>query len=158
MSDPSSYRERTRIRVNGLLVRGDALLLVKVLSPVIDKPVWIPPGGGLEYGESMEVCLAREFKEETGLEVDPGMLRHINELVSPPYHAVEFYFEVKETGGKLQLGTDPEHSAERQILQDARFIPFGDFPDFDIVPEYVRSRFVKEISSGNRGISFSRNG
>lgn len=155
MSD-SAYRERTRIRVNGLLVREDALLLVKILSPVVGKPVWIPPGGGLEYGETMQQCLEREFREETGLEVETGMLWHINEMVKPPYHAIEFYFEVEQTGGELQLGVDPEHPADDQFIQDVRFIPFGEFSGFDIVPEYVRFRFAEEHGSGRPGISFSR--
>jgi 8-oxo-dGTP pyrophosphatase MutT (NUDIX family) len=30
------------------------------------------PGGGLEFGEGTRACLAREFKEETGLEVSIG--------------------------------------------------------------------------------------
>lgn len=150
-----SYQERVRVRVNGLLVREDALLLVKIISPVTGKMVWIPPGGGLEYDESMEQCLAREFEEETGLKVETGMLRHINELLSPPYHAVEFYFEVQETGGTLRLGADPEHPDEEQILLDARFIPFDKFTDYEIAPEYVREQLVGELGPGNPGISFS---
>ena len=30
---------------------------------------WCPPGGGLEYGESVEACARREVLEETGLEL-----------------------------------------------------------------------------------------
>ena len=157
MADPS-YREQTRIRVNGLLVRDNALLLVKMLSPVVGKPVWIPPGGGLEYGETMQQCLAREFREETGLEVETGRLRHVKEMVNPPYHAVEFYFEVEQTDGELRLGADPEHPADDQIIEDVRFIPFREFSEFDIIPEYVRDRFAGEHGSGRPEISFSRSG
>ncbi|MDX1619161.1 MAG: NUDIX domain-containing protein [Balneolaceae bacterium] len=159
MTDPSlTYGGRLRIRVNGLLVRERSLLLVNIWSPVVEQHVWMPPGGGLEYGESMPQCLAREFREETGLEVTVGELRHINELLDPPYHAVEFYFEVEETGGELQLGIDPEHASREQLLRDARFIPFAEMDDYDIVPAFVRSEYA---GRGNGGagpgdISYSR--
>src|SRR3989344_9089148 len=34
-----------------------------------DNGLWEVPGGGLDWGESPEVCLKREIKEEMGLEV-----------------------------------------------------------------------------------------
>jgi len=155
MPDPA-YRERARIRVNGLLVRGNALLLVKIQSPVLNRPVWIPPGGGLEYGESMDKCLAREFREETGLEIEVGSLRHVNELLEPPYQAVEFYFEVAELGGELRLGADPEHPEDRQIISEVRFIPFDELTEHEVVPAYVQNRFIDDFKSGDAGITFSR--
>lgn len=145
-----------RVRVNGLLVREQSLLLVKIESPVTKNVIWIPPGGGLEYGETMEQCLVREFKEETGLDVEAGHLRYINEMVKPPYHAIEFFFNVKEIGGKLELGSDPEHSDQNQILKNVRFISFDEFAGYDIFPEFVRDRFPREIDSGEYGIYFSR--
>lgn len=149
------YQGRVRVRVNGLLVRNDALLMVKIFSPVTQRHVWIPPGGGVEYGESMEDCLAREFKEETGLAVEVGELRHINELIKPPFHAIEFYFEVKEKGGSLELGTDPEQSAADQILEDVQFISLKEFTGRDIAPEYVKKQFVEDYKAGITGIRFS---
>jgi len=32
---------------------------------------WAPPGGRLEYGESIEDCARRELREETSLELGP---------------------------------------------------------------------------------------
>lgn len=154
-ADP--YRERVRVRVCGLLVRDQALLLVKITSPVTGRAVWMPPGGGLNYGERMDECLRREFREETGIEVEAGRLRHVNELVKPPYHAVEFYFEAKETGGALALGSDPEHPDHAQILTDCALIPLDRFEEFEIAPPYVKHRFPGEWGTRNPDISFSGN-
>lgn len=33
---------------------------------------WVMPGGGLDDGETLEQCLVREVREETGVEVDPS--------------------------------------------------------------------------------------
>lgn len=150
-----SYGGRVRIRVNGLLVRDHALLLVKLQSPVLRKSVWMPPGGGLRYGESLEQCLVREFGEETGLQIEVGTLRHINELLKPPYHAIEFYFSVTESGGRLELGSDPEHDQEAQLLEDLRFISMEEFYNYDIEPEYVRNRYPGEFDIDDGPIHFS---
>lgn len=151
----SSYQEQLRIRVSGLLVRDNALLLAKIHSPVSDELVWIPPGGGLEYGESMRDCLKREFKEEAGIDVEPGPLWHVNEMIKPPYHAIEFYFEVDGKDEEAGLGFDPEHSEEDQILKELKFIPFGQFGSYPIEPEYIKVRFPNDFRSGSPEEGFS---
>ncbi|MDX1671475.1 MAG: NUDIX domain-containing protein [Balneolaceae bacterium] len=150
-----AYQNTIRIRVNGLLVREESLLLVKMLSPVTNQHIWTPPGGGLEFEESMEKCLIREFEEETGLRIAVEHLRYINELISTPYHALQFFFEVKEKGGTLQLGSDPEADAGDQILEDLRFIPFDLLGDYPIVPDYVADRFPRDFRSGRETIRFN---
>ncbi|MDR8389796.1 NUDIX hydrolase [Aliifodinibius sp. S!AR15-10] len=151
----STYRERLRIRVNGLLIDDEAMLMVKLRSPVTDSGIWMPPGGGLKYGETMEACLAREFREETGLRIEVGALRHINEFLNPPFHAVEFYFEVTAAGGELALGNDPEHTSDSQLLQKLKFIELEEFSSYPIMPEYLYTQFLREQKEGKKGISFS---
>ena len=51
--------------------RGHVLLLRHAYRP--NKP-WGPPGGGLKIGESLEECLQREVREETGMEVEVDAL------------------------------------------------------------------------------------
>ncbi|MDX1639287.1 MAG: NUDIX domain-containing protein [Balneolaceae bacterium] len=137
----SNYKNRLRIRVNGLLVKDDALLLVKIHSPVSKSDVWMPPGGGMKFGEAVTDCLRREFREETGLEVDIESLRFVNELLKPPFHAIELYFDVRQTGGKLQLGHDPEQRQEEQLLKELKFIPLRDFDAYPVKPESLLKAF-----------------
>jgi ADP-ribose pyrophosphatase YjhB (NUDIX family) len=57
--------------VQGLLVRdGRALLALRALEPRRGR--WDLPGGFLEEGEEPFDGLRREFREETGLDVEPG--------------------------------------------------------------------------------------
>ena len=111
------YGSRLRIRVCGLCWDGDRLLLVnhKTLS---NANFWAPPGGGIEFGESLEVALKREFREETGLEIDGLRFAFGTEFIRDPLHAIELFFSVKRTGGDLIRGYDPE----LQIIQDVKFI------------------------------------
>lgn len=145
------YKNRTRIRVNGLLVEDQSILLVQIKSPVNDGLVWMPPGGGLQFGESMKDCLRREFREETGLEISVGSLIAVNELVKPPFHAVEFYFTVEKNSGNLSLGNDPEHGPNEQILKDVQWIQIGELSGMNVapgqLPEWVaKARSEKENS------------
>lgn len=129
------FRGKTRVRVCGLLVEEDSILLAQIYSPVIKNLVWIPPGGGLKFGETMKECLIREFHEETNLQIDVHNLIHINELVADSYHALEFYFEVTKTGGELALGSDPEMSEDKQLLKDLKWISIDELADIDFAPQ-----------------------
>ena len=64
-----TFRNKLRVRVCGLLVQADAVLLAQVHSPVTENLVWTPPGGGLQFGEQMDDCLKREFAEETNVDI-----------------------------------------------------------------------------------------
>lgn len=134
-----SYRNKVRVRANGLLIQDTSILLVQIQSPVSGKRVWMPPGGGLEFGELMENCLEREFREETGLHIQVGELQFINELIEPPFHAVELYYKVTQTGGRLKLGRDPEYGPSSQILKDIKWIPFSVISEMSISPRKLKN-------------------
>lgn len=55
------------IRVYGLLIEHGRILLTDEL--IFGRTITKFPGGGLEFGEGTLECVAREFKEETGMEV-----------------------------------------------------------------------------------------
>lgn len=150
----SPYEHKLRVRVNGLVVRNNTLLLVKIDAPTRDTPLWMPPGGGLEFGETMEACLVREVEEETGLTVAVENLRYVSEFVEPPYHAVEFYFDCRETGGTQQLGVDPELQDGKQMLLDLKFIPFEQFDQYNISPHFIKNKFVQDFDHGFQGTQF----
>lgn len=40
-----------------------------VLTKRADTPIWVLPGGGIDDGETPEIAVIREVKEETGLDV-----------------------------------------------------------------------------------------
>lgn len=140
MTDGSSFRDKLRVRVCGLLIKDDAILLAQIHSPVVDDLVWTPPGGGLQFGEHLKDCLEREFAEETNLKVVVQDLVHINELVEDPYHAVEFYFEVTNTTGEPKKGRDPELSWDQQLLHDLKWVPLNQLEEISFAPENLLSK------------------
>jgi 8-oxo-dGTP diphosphatase len=133
--DGLDYRHQLRLRVCGVLVVGGHILVARIHSPVTDQQIWTPPGGGLEFGESLSDGVRREFAEETNLQVAVQRLVHINELIRPPFHAVEFYFEVSQQGGESALGEDPEHPADKQLLKELIWVPLGKLSEKDFAPQ-----------------------
>ncbi|MDR0963413.1 MAG: NUDIX hydrolase, partial [Clostridium sp.] len=63
-----------QIRVTGILLRNDKILLVK---QQVGKRAWSLPGGRLEHGETMEQAIVREMHEETGLTVAVDRLLYL---------------------------------------------------------------------------------
>jgi 8-oxo-dGTP diphosphatase len=110
------YGNKVRIRVMGLCWRDSSLLLIK--HAMGGRELWAPPGGGVEFGESLQEALKREFLEETGLVVAVGTFLFGCEFIEKPLHAIELFFEVKPLSGQLKTGQDPE----LQIIQTAMFM------------------------------------
>jgi len=92
---------------------------------------WAPPGGGVEFGQSVSENLVREFQEETNLRVEVGAYLFTCEFIHPPLHAVEMFFAVRVLGGTLRAGRDPEINSRDQIIKEARFMTYA---DIDLLP------------------------
>ena len=102
-----AYANRLRVRVCGLCWQDGRLLMVNHRG-LAQGDFWAPPGGGVEFGESIEDRLQTEFAEETGLVIRREKLAFVCEFRRDALHAVELFFDVSIAGGKLQVGTDPE--------------------------------------------------
>jgi 8-oxo-dGTP diphosphatase len=83
-----------------------------------DRDFWGFPGGGLEFGETLEFALKREFLEETGLDIQAQQFAFGCEFLNEPLHAIELYFQVVEISGTLKTGSDPE----LQLIEEVQFL------------------------------------
>ncbi len=127
---PSPFAHRVRVRASGLLLDEPTggLLLIRHRALRGDGDFWAPPGGGVEAGETVHQTLAREFREETGLPITIGPLRHLHEYFDPPWQALELFFEVATVPGSLiqpRLGTDPELPPHEQLMQELAYCSLG---------------------------------
>lgn len=94
------------LTVDGVLIRDDAILLVKRKhEPFRGK--WALPGGFVEYGETVEQAIRREFLEETGL--SPHIIRLLGVYSDPSRdprgHTVSVVF-LLSAEGEPQAGDD----------------------------------------------------
>lgn len=115
MSIKQTYGNKIRVRACGIVLQDDKMLLVQHSGLNDSDSFWCPPGGGIEFGETAEEALIREFKEETGLDIVVRKLIFVNEFIQPPFHAVELFFEVFIQSGKLITGTDPELNTIKNV-------------------------------------------
>lgn len=99
-------KQHSSVRAYGILVRDGAVALVRSSNPLHDPPLWWLPGGGIDFGESPEETLAREFKEETGLDVGDAALFSVTSDVrkrdnGDRIHTVRIIYTVTWHGGEL---------------------------------------------------------
>ena len=78
------------------------------------KDGWEFPGGKIEPGESKEVALARELKEELDMEVEIGELFEAVEYDYPTFHLTMYCFLCKLKQREYVL---KEHEAAKWLLR-----------------------------------------
>lgn len=126
-----TYGHKTRIRACGLCFSEDEqhLLLVKHLGLGKNGFWWSVPGGGINFGESAEEAVMREFLEEVGLEVEVKQFLFVNEYIEGALHAIELFFEVVIKSGKVQIGSDPE--TDIRVIDEVMFMTFEELNQYD---------------------------
>ncbi|WP_047986187.1 NUDIX hydrolase [Ornithinibacillus californiensis] len=64
----------------------------------IKSEAWAVPSGGIERGETPEMCCVREVKEETGYTVKVKRLIHVKEIEIQGIAVTSYYFLVEKIG------------------------------------------------------------
>jgi len=100
------------VGVGAVVVRDGRVLLVRRGSEPL-KGHWTLPGGLLEVGESLREGVAREVKEETGLQVEPIELVELLERIHREQGQVRFHYVIADylcrvTGGELCAASDAD--------------------------------------------------
>src|SRR5712691_11418981 len=125
----------------------DADRRVLLVRPSRRDNVWVAPGGAVDPDEAPQDALVREVWEETGLLVEPTLLRGV--FGGPEFRVwyangdevayVMAIYECRTVGGELK--------ADQEEIAEARFFSLGDLASVTlsrwarlVVPDLMRNR------------------
>jgi 8-oxo-dGTP diphosphatase len=132
-----------RIRVSVIVIEEGKILLVRHEKQ--GKTYWVLPGGGVDYGETVEQAAVRELKEETNLDIAVDKFVFVDDFIPEDRdrHVVDLYFTAKVVGGELKLGAD-------SIMREVRYFPVEELADLTFYPK-IADRIVEGYRKGFPG-------
>ena len=140
-----------RIRVAGIIPMGEGFALMhrtgNKVNGILDYHVF--PGGGLEEGETLEEGVAREVKEEFGIEVE--VKEKMYELINGEVNREEYFFLCEYISGQLGTGDGPEFNNDPKYADRGNFIPEiikrEDIEKINLLPNEIKEKFVKDVKN-----------
>ncbi len=126
--------EKIGIRPATITLKENKVLLVR--SNYNGKEFFLFPGGGLEFGETLEEGAIRETFEETGIKVKIKKLIHINEYIYKEdwtKRSITSFFLAELIGEKeINMQTSDEGK-----IKEALWIEIDELDKIDIRPKII---------------------
>ena len=103
--------EKPKVGTALILIRDHKVLLMKRKGPH-GTGTWSPPGGHLDFGETLEGCARREAKEEVGVDVADIRFRCVTNDIfeADGKHYITLWLEGTPIG-------EPKNVAENEVAE-----------------------------------------
>lgn len=143
--EPDKHTLRApRSAARALIVASGKLLAVHLKEG--DSDVFVLPGGGQRFGETMQEAVARECREELGCEIVIGELAYVREYIGVRhdfseahggFHAVECVFHCTlAPGAKIDAAQAPDPGQVGAV-----WISLEQLPSLPLYPKFLRAHF-----------------
>lgn len=124
--------EKLGIRPATIVIKDEKVLLVS--SKYHDEEFYLFPGGGMEFGETIEEAAVRETLEETGVKVKIKDLFHVNEYIYEEdwnKRSVSMFF-IAEVVKILEPTTN-----DGGKIKEVKWIKLSELDNYDIKPKRI---------------------
>lgn len=144
---PIWYDECMRKAVRAIVVHNQSILLIK--RNKFGLVYYTLPGGAIDPGETAEVALLREMKEETGLKLSEPRLVYIEDAGVP--YGTQYIFVCEYKDGEVAL--DP-HSVEAQLTAQGKntyeplWLPVSKLSTVPFRSTTLRTQLLQDLRDG----------
>jgi 8-oxo-dGTP diphosphatase len=119
--------------VGAIIFREGRILLVKRGNEPA-RGQWTIPGGVVEIGESLDDAVARETKEETGLEASkPRLIDVVDQVHLDESGRVEFHYVIVDYVVKAK--GRPKAASDAEAI---KWVPLDEVEEYDLTPSFRR--------------------
>ncbi len=133
--------DRPRVRVAGIVIQENSILLIQHIKN--EKKYWLVPGGGVDWGESLEEALIREYKEETNLDIEVKDFLFFSEAISPDKnkHVINLYFlvKIKNDSETMKIGNETN-------LSDLKYVSKEEIQNIKLYPN-IKEQLMKILNN-----------
>ena len=126
------YPDKPVVGVGALMIQKGKILLEKRKNAP-GKGKWSIPGGLVELGESPELAVIREVKEETGIEVeDPLLVDVVNNVSLDEKGKIRYHYVIVDYLVKVRSG-EPKAASDADEL---RWVSLSDVQEYDLTGSF----------------------
>jgi len=129
-----------RVSASGIIFDGDKVLLVRYQDKRSN--FLVGPGGGVLPEEDLLTGLRREVFEETGVQVSPGKIILIEDLLASKYRVIKAWFLCAIVGGKLQQQTE---EAQIEGITEVGWFSKAQLANETVYPEILKTVAWKDL-------------
>lgn len=133
-------RREFLVRSAAVLIHGDGVLMQEGDDGHGGKQYALP-GGHLEFGETLALCMSREVYEESGLNVEADKLVYVHEnfynLKGIETHEIGFYFLV-DLSSEFPTPDAEGYVPSLETHIRMRLLPLAKLREFAVMPPFLQ--------------------